>query len=289
MIMAQRWRQESNGTVDLRIIPGATGGEEDEVLMKMSIGQFQAGTFSLAGLQYLTTGVAALAIPMLAETQEDVHRIRDAVAPLIEEFFLEQGFVVLHWADLGWMRFFTQDPDTSPEAVTSHKYVKWGPDNMEDLWAEAGMSPGVEMNIADISMGLQRGTVDAISTAPLVILAYAWFAQLEYMLDIRWAPLSGATLVDRETWERIPEDLRARLKAIADETGEAVQAELVGWERDAIERMEEAGLQVIQPTPEDLAEWQVLFDSVIPKLRGGKIPEAWFDAAMRAGKEGKGG
>ncbi|MGD2123889.1 MAG: TRAP transporter substrate-binding protein DctP, partial [Gemmatimonadota bacterium] len=48
MIMAQRWRQESNGTVDLRIIPGATGGEEDEVLMKMSIGQFQAGTFSLA-------------------------------------------------------------------------------------------------------------------------------------------------------------------------------------------------------------------------------------------------
>jgi TRAP-type C4-dicarboxylate transport system substrate-binding protein len=289
MIMAQRWREESDGRVDLRIISGATGGEEDEVLMKMSFGQFQAGTFSLAGLQYLTTGVAALAIPMLAETQEDVHRIRDAVAPLIEEYFLEQGFVVLHWADLGWMRFFTQDPDTSPEAVTSHTYVKWGPDNMEDLWAEAGMRPGVEMNIADISIGLQRRTIDAISTAPLIILAYQWFAQIKYMLDIRWAPLSGATLVNRETWERIPEDLRARLKAIAEETGENVQAELVEWEREAIEKMQEVGLQVITPTPEHLAEWEALFQGVIPRLRGDKIPEAWFDAAMRAGREGKGG
>jgi TRAP-type C4-dicarboxylate transport system substrate-binding protein len=81
MIMAQRWREESDGRVDLRVIPGATGGEEDDVLAKIRLGQFQAGTFSLAGLQYLTTGVAALAIPMLAETQEDLHRIRDAVGP----------------------------------------------------------------------------------------------------------------------------------------------------------------------------------------------------------------
>ena len=160
---------------------------------------------------------------------------------------------------------------------------------MGDLWQEAGMAPGVEMNMADISMGLQRGTIDAINTAPLVIMAYQWFAQLEYMLDIRWAPLSGATLVDRDTWERIPEDLRARLKAIAEETGEKVRAELVEWEREAIEKMEEAGLQVIQPTPEDLAEWKKLFDSVIPKLRGDKIPEAWFDEAMRVGRELKGG
>jgi TRAP-type C4-dicarboxylate transport system substrate-binding protein len=288
MIMAQRWREESDGRVDLRVIPGATGGEEADVLVKMRIGQFQAGTFSLAGLQHLTTGVAALAIPFLAETQEDLHRIRDAVGPLIEEHFLEQGYVVLHWADLGWMRFFTPEPDTSPETVLGYRFVQWGDDSMSDIWADAGVEPGVRMNIADIALGLERGVVDAINTAPLVILAYQWFAQLKYMLDIRWAPLSGATLVDRETWESIPEDLRTRLKAIAEETGEKVQAQLIDWERDAIERMEEAGLQVVQPTPEHLAEWQALFDRLVPRLRGDKIPEAWYDEAMRVGTEGKG-
>ncbi len=288
MIMAQRWREESNGRVDLRIIPGATGGEEADVLAKIFAGQFQAGTFSLAGLQHLTTGVAALAIPFLAETQEDLHRIRDAVAPMIEEHFLEQGYVVLHWADLGWMRFFTPEPDTSPETVLGYRYVQWGDDSMSDLWAEAGVAPGVRMNIADISLGLERGVIDAINSAPLVILAYGWFLQLKYMLDIRWAPLSGATLVDRDTWESIPEDLRTRLKAIAEETGEKVQAQLIDWERDAIETMKENGLQIIQPTPEHLAEWKALFERLAPRLRGDKIPEAWYDEAIRAGTEGKG-
>jgi TRAP-type C4-dicarboxylate transport system substrate-binding protein len=186
------------------------------------------------------------------------------------------------------MRFFVPEPDTSPEKVMSYRFVKWGPDTMGDLWQEAGVEPGVEMNIADISLGLERGVIDAINSAPLVIFAYQWFGQLKYMLDIRWAPLSGATLVDRETWERIPEDLRTRLKAIAKETGEAVQAELVGWEQDAIDQMERAGMQVIQPTPEHLTEWKAFFDRLIPLLRGDKIPEAWFDEAMRVGREGKG-
>jgi TRAP-type C4-dicarboxylate transport system substrate-binding protein len=289
MIMSQRWREASDGRVVLQIIPSAQGGEEAEVLRKMRFGQFQAGTFSLAGLQHLTPACVVLAIPLLAENQEDLHRIREAVGPELEEVFLEEGFVVLHWADLGWMRFFTPNPDPSPEAVRSYKYVQWGDDSMTHLWREAGFPPGVRLPIADITVGLETGLVEAINTAPLVVAGYQWFDSLPYMIDIPWAPLSGATLVDRRTWERIPEGLRPVLREIAQEIGEELRESLSTWELDVIQAMtEQAGLQVITPTPELMAEWRRLFEEAREPLRGEVIPEAWFDEAVRVAQEGKG-
>jgi TRAP-type C4-dicarboxylate transport system substrate-binding protein len=288
MIMAERWREESNGQVRLQVIPNATAGEEADVLQKMSFGQLHAGTFSLAGLQNLTDAVAVLAIPMLAEDQEDLHRIRDAVGPYLEEVFLEQGYVLLHWADLGWMRFFTKDPNPDPDVVKGYRYVQWGDDSMSDLWREAGFPPGVRMNMADITIGLERGTVDAINTAPLVVAGYMWFSALKYMIDVRWAPLSGATLVDRDTWESIPEDLRVRLKGIAEEVGEEVQAKLLEWEAEAIDAMMGQGLEIIEPPPDIMEKWRVLFEQARGMLRGRVIPEAWFDEAIRVGTQGKG-
>ena len=287
MILAQRWREASNGLVNLQIIPGGAGGEEVDVIRKMRNQTFQAGTFSLAGLQNLTQECVVLAIPMLAKDQDDLHRIRDALAPKIEEGFEKEGFIVLQWADLGWMRFFTPKPDASPDAVRSYTYVQWSDDSMGDLWREAGFQPGVTLNIADILMGLDRGSVEAINTAPLVVGGYQWFDYLPYMIDIQWAPLSGATLIDKRVWERIPEDLRPELMAIAKESGERVQARLLDWEADIIRQMtEKAGLTVITPGPEVMAEWEALFEQAWSMLRGTVIPEEWFVEAVRVGREG---
>ncbi len=78
--------------------------------------------------------------------------------------------------------------------------MEWGESSLTALWRDAGFQPGVKLNIADITVGLQTGLLDALNTAPLVVYGYQWFACLDYMIDIRWAPLSGATLIDRRTW-----------------------------------------------------------------------------------------
>ena len=288
MVMRERWREASNGKVILQVIPSAQGGEEEDVLRKMKYGQFQAGTFTLAGLQNLTPACVVLAIPTLAETQEDLHRIRAAVGPELERVFKEKGYVLLHWADLGWMRFFVPDPDPSPAAVAGHTYVQWGDDSMSRIWRSVGFRPGVRLNLADITVGLQNGQVEAINSAPLVVAGYQWFSYLPYMIDIPWAPLSGATLIDLETWERIDEGLRPVLKQIAEEVGKEIQTSLLQWERDVIQQMRDrAGVQVIRPPPEVLDEWRRLFERSWDLLRGDVIPEAWFDLAVRVGREGR--
>jgi TRAP-type C4-dicarboxylate transport system substrate-binding protein len=288
MNMRERWGEVSGGRVDLRIIPGGQGGEEDDVLRKMRIGQFQAGGFTLAGLQLLTPAVAVLAIPFLMETQEELHRVRAAVGPELEGIFREEGYVLLHWVDMGWMQFFTPGPDPSPETVKGYTYVNWEGNTLLDLWREAGFRSGARLNVADVTVGLQTGMVNAMNTVPLVVYGYQWFTHLPYMIDVHWAPLSGATLVDRGTWERIPADLRPQLLRIAHETGEAIQGALLQWEREAIEAMESHGLTVVTPPPTVMDEWRRLFRGSWDQLRGDIIPEALFARAVQAARDGRG-
>ncbi len=287
--MAEKWEAASNGMVELRIYGGGQGGEEKDVIRRIKLGQFQAGGFTVAGLQNLTNAVVSLAIPMLMEDQEDLRRVREVIGPKLEAVFERQGFVLLHWADLGWMRFFTPGPSASPDAVSSYVYVQWGEDSMGDIWRDAGFSPGTRLPIDQVSSGLQTGMVNAINTAPLVVAGYQWFPYLDYMIDLRWAPLTGATLVDKRTWDRIPADLRTELMQIAKETGATVRAQLAEWEGAAIESMKSHGLEVIVPDQASLDQWEALFQRTMPLLIGPMVPEDWYAEAVQAVEEGRGG
>jgi TRAP-type C4-dicarboxylate transport system substrate-binding protein len=285
--MGAQWEAASNGMVKLQIHGNGQGGEEKDVFRAMRLGKFQAGGFTLAGLQFVTPAVCALAIPSLMKTQEDLHRVRAAVGPELEEIFLEKGYVLLHWVDMGWMQFFTPESDPSPKAITSYTYPEWGENALSKVYRAVGFSPGVRLNLPEISMGLDTGLVDAINTAPLAVYGYQWFQHVDYMIDVHWAPLSGATLVDRRSWEKIPAHLRPQLARIARETGERIRASLVQWEADAVAAMEGYGVQVVHPPQETMQEWEALFQSSWDLLRGELIPEEMFERALVAAANGK--
>ena len=284
--MGAEWAEASGGRVTLRIYPGGVAGEEADVLRKMRIGQLHAGSLTIAGMGRITPAVNVLAIPMLMETQEDLERVRTALEPRIEAVFAEKGYVILNWGDVGWMRFFVPEPDPSPDALRRYKFVAWSDDNTLDLWRDAGFR-NVILNMADVLPGLQTGLADAIGTTPLVVLSKQWFPFVPYMVDLPWAPLVGATIIDRRTWERIPAELRPELMRIARDTGERLQSEIARMEEDAIAAMVERGLEIVRPSPEEIEAWRTLFTTAYPKLRVPVIPEAWFDEAVRVANEGR--
>ncbi len=285
--MGAEWSRVSGGRVTLRIYPGGVAGEEADILRKMRIGQFHAGALSLAGLQRITPWVNVLAIPMIMETPEDLARVRAAMEPRLEAVFAEHGYVVLHWGDVGWMRFFLPEPDPSLEACRQRKFMAWSDDAMLDLWRDEGFRP-VVLNLSDVLPGLQTGLIDAIGSTPLFVLSNQWFPFVPYMVDMPWTPLVGATIVDRRRWERIPAEIRPELLRIAKETGEQIQVEIQRLEEEAIAAMQDRGLQIIEPSPEIVEEWRAFFESAYPKLRGPVIPPDWFDEAVRVANEGRG-
>src|SRR5512141_584739 len=108
--MGEEWRKASDGAITLRIYPGGVAGDEDAVIRKMRVGQFQAAAITGIGLAYLEPSFYALHIPMLHESDQELDSGRDRYATILERKMEEKGVVVLNWGDAGWVHFFSNVP-----------------------------------------------------------------------------------------------------------------------------------------------------------------------------------
>ncbi len=71
---------------------------------------------------------------------------------------------------------------------------------MVDLWRRAKFQP-VALAATDILTGLQTGMIDVIPTPPLAALTLQWFRTTPNMLGEGLAPLIGATVITKKTWD----------------------------------------------------------------------------------------
>lgn len=279
--MGRRWKEVSRGLVELKIYPGGVVGDESDMVRKMRIGQLQAATITNLGLGDIDRSTVALQIPMMFKSYEELDHVRDQLGPELAKNLETKGFVLLEWGDAGWVHFFSKERAITPEEMQSQKMYVWSGDpQSEAAWRAAGFEAIPTAN-SDVLQGLQTGRLEAFATVPLYALASQWFGLAKHMLAIKWAPLSGATVVEKKTWEKIDPELRAQLKAIAVEESMASRTEIRGMGDRAIKAMKDRGLKVYTPDPKTIAAWEGLAEKVYPKIRGPVIPEDYFDRASQ--------
>jgi TRAP-type C4-dicarboxylate transport system substrate-binding protein len=279
--MGQDWQRLSGGRIRLHIYAGGTLGEESDMVTKMRIGQLQAVAISGAGMPHIEPGISCLQIPMMFDSYEELDHVRGRIAPLLEKRILEKGFVVLNWGDAGWVHFFTKKPASRPDDLRKMKlFITAGDAEMLDLYKAAGMQP-VPLALTDILPALQTGMIDAFDVPPLAALVNQWFGPAPHMLDLKWAPLIGATVIRKSAWDRIPADLRPGLLETARAAGEKFREDIRRLNDEAVREMEKRGLTVVRPDPATVELWRKEAEAVYPKLRGSVIPADLFDEVRR--------
>ncbi len=290
--MGEGWKKATNGAVTLRIYPGGVSGDEDSVIRKMRVGQLQAAAVTGIGLSYLDRSFYALHIPMMYASDEEFDYVRDRLSPVLERKLEEKGMIVLNWGDAGWVHFFAKKPFTRPGEVKAMKLFVWSGDtNLVQLYKETGFNP-VPLSAIDILPGLQSGLINAFDTTPLAALAFQWFGLAPHMADLRWVPLTGATIIDKKAWLGIPENLRPKILEAARDAGKNLREEIRRLNDEAVKVMEKNGLKVSRVPPDAQAEWRKMVEDVYPQIRGKIIPADMFDAArkyrdeFRASREG---
>ncbi|MBE0602608.1 MAG: TRAP transporter substrate-binding protein DctP [Deltaproteobacteria bacterium] len=294
--MGEEWKKASGGAVTLRIYPGGVAGDEDAMIRKMRIGQIQAAAITGMGLAYLDKSFYALHIPMMYASDEEFDYVREHYAPVLEKRLEEKGFVVLNWGDAGWVHFFTKSPVVTPAEAKALKLFlssSGGDPTLLQLYKEVGFRP-VPLSVNDLLPGLQTGMVNGYNATPLVSLAFQWFGLAPHMADLRWAPLTGATVIEKKTWEKIPAEMREKLLAASRTAGGRLHVEVRRLNQEAIGVMVKNGLKVHKVPPDVQAQWRKMVEDIYPKVRGGIMPAEAFDAVKkyrdeyRAGKGGSG-
>lgn len=280
--MGQQWKNSTGGAITLTIYPGTMGGEK-ELVMRMRAGQLQAAALSVGGLSDIDPTVGAVQkIPMLYHSLDEMEYVRSKLQTDLEHRLEERGFVVLFWADAGWVYIFSRQPYTKPSEFREKKsklFVTASDEKEVDLINSLGFQ-AVPLEWSDVFVSLQTGLVDTVPVTPFYAEASQIDTVARNLLELKYVPLVGATAISKRVWDSLAPDQREKMRKVALETGQKIQNRSRAESQEAIEAMKKRGLQV-HPVPPDLEiEWRHFAESVYPKMRGSMIPADVFDRAV---------
>ena len=279
--MGEKWKNAPGGGVTLRIYPGGQMGDEPDMVRKMRIGQIHAAALTGAGISEIDAAVAALQIPMMFRSYEELDYVRERIRSTLETRLESKGFIVLNWGDAGWVSFISKQPILRPDDLKKMKLFVWaGDSHAADIWKGGGFNP-IPLASTDILPGLQTGLINAFDVPPLAALANQWFGLAPHMLELKWAPLVGATLITKKAWSAVPVEAREAMLAAAAEAGERLKGEIRTADTKAVEAMKKRGLTLHPVAPEIEAEWAKAAEGVYSRIRGTIVPPEMFDEVRR--------
>jgi TRAP-type C4-dicarboxylate transport system substrate-binding protein len=278
---ADRWKQVSGGRVIVRLFPGGVAGDDPDVVRKMRLGTLNAGLLTSVGVAEIDKSVYAMGVPLMYDSYEEVYWVHEKMRPKLEASLEAKGFVVLNWADGGWVHFFTTKPVAVPDELRKLRLFTWAGDaEAVEVWRSAGFNP-VPLPSTEIATALQTGLVEALSSPPQVAVISQFFTHARNMTDLRWQLLQGATIITKATWEKIPADVRPELLKVSQEAGARLQKEIRDAEAKDVLAMKSRGLTVVPVSAAQRAQWQKLTESLYPRIKGRVVPAEAFDEAMR--------
>jgi TRAP-type C4-dicarboxylate transport system substrate-binding protein len=278
---AEKWKTLSGGRVVVTLYPGGVAGDDPDVVRKMRLGTLNAGVLTSVGVAEVDRSVYALGVPMMFSSYDEVYSVLEKMRPKLEATLLAKGFVVLNWADGGWVHFFSKKPIATPDDLKATKLFTWaGDDRAVELWKSGGFNP-VPLPSTELATALQTGLVDALGSPPQVAVISQYYKYAPYMTDLSWQLLLGATLINKSTWDQIPADLKPTLVQVSEEAGKKLQDEIRrNGDRD-VEAMKKNGLHVVSVDAKTATLWAHTAESLYPKIRGPIVPAEAFDDALR--------
>jgi TRAP-type C4-dicarboxylate transport system substrate-binding protein len=277
--MGQKWEQASGGKVKLRIYPGGVLGNEGDMIKKMRIGQLQAAALTTIGLHDISPDPQAVDVPMMVDSWTTLDYVMDRMAPQLERIVEGKGYVVLGWSEVGFVRFFSTKKMASLAEMRGAKMFCWeGDPASAEAWKKGGFHP-VIVSSTDIVPSLQTGMIDTVALAPLYAYSSRMFEKARYMLDLPWAVLTGATVVRKDEWEKVPADVRPKLIEISREYSKKIALEVRRMDTEALENMVKQGLVVVKPT--DPQQFKAAAQGTYDVIRGRVVPAETFEEVKK--------
>lgn len=282
--MGDAWSKSTAGRVTLRVYPGGTLGTEPSTVKMMSpaVGELQAALLLPPGLARIDDAVDVFGMPFFLESDEEMRAVFQALRPMMTARIEKQGYKVLHWGNGGWVQLFSKkEIRTLADLKAVKLYTSEGDDKSVQWYKSNGFQP-IPLSFNDMVGGLKRGMIDAAPTPAYGASMLQIFRDAPFLLDVKLAPLLGATVLTNDAWNRIDAADRPIVLAEAAKLEARFMTEAPKLDATAIGTMQQRGLTVTTLTPAANAEFRKTAEALVASMRGTMVPADVFDAALNA-------
>jgi len=250
--MADEVKQQTNGEVEFKIYAGGISGDELDVLRKMRVNRIQAAGFSGVGLGVLLKKIRILEAPLLFKSYEEIDFVKDTFYNEFSADFEKKGYVLLGFAEAGFVYFFSKKNISKPDTLKDVKMWVWKGDAVAETFLTSFGIRTFPLHLTDVNTGLETGMIDSFYSPPLASVAFQWFSRVRYILDYPMVNSTGAFLLKKKAFDK----LSKKNKKIVREAAKKYSDELVRLTRrdniEALEALKEAGIAFVAPTKEQV-------------------------------------
>lgn len=208
----QEIQKASGGALKFKFYAGGVLGDDKQVLDKMRYGQVQAAGFTGVGLGELVPEVRILEIPFNITSYKQYDCLLKNLSADFEKKFESRGYVVLGWADLGFVHLFSKQNIKSIADMSKTKPWVWEGDPLaKAAFKTFGINP-TPLSLQDVFTSLQTGLIDTVYNSPVGAIALQWYTKLSYLIDLPIVVGSGAIVVSKQFLDGLPAEYQKLLR-----------------------------------------------------------------------------
>ncbi|MCG6533185.1 MAG: TRAP transporter substrate-binding protein [Syntrophales bacterium LBB04] len=131
-----------------------------------------------------------------------------------------------------------------------------------DLTKDLGATPAF-MSPADWVLGLEKGTIDGVAASPEAVSDFKLAGKIKYVLEQSFgAPVPVMTIMNRDTYNKLPADLKAVIDKNSDFGKQGSIDLLVEGYQAAKEYCKTEGIEHVRLSPQERARWTPIIDKV---------------------------
>jgi TRAP-type transport system periplasmic protein len=276
--MAAEWTKLSGGRVSVTIFPGGSLGDERQIVRRMPFDNPSAAALTIVGLAEIDPAFNVFSTPFFFDSYDELNYVIDRMTPLLAERLDKKDRVLVAWGHGGWAQLFSTKPvKTIADLKQIKLFTSAGDEQMVQWYKQNGFRPQA-LAMTDILTGLTSGMIEGLPAPPTAALAFQWYRQTKYMLNIAVAPVVGAVVVTKKSWSAIPEADRAKFLESAKAMETRLEAEIPKQDAASVEEMKKRGVTV---TAAEGPEWKTAAQAFAASMRGGMVPADVYDLALK--------
>lgn len=278
----QTIKEKSKGEIGFRLYAGGIAGDELDVLRKIRIGQLHCAAFSGVGLGKVLPEVRVLDLPFLFKDYQQVDLVHEELKPFFAEAFKKNGFEFLAWAEVGNVHLFSKKPIEKVEDLSQLKVWTWSGDPIsKTTFSFMGTNP-IPLAITDVTTALNTGMIDTVYAPPLGALALQWYVYLKYMTAMPLTHSTGAVLLSRSLYEKLPDHLSKLLSNEFESAMADLTNDLRAQADESVSLLKKSGLTILPMPPEnELKKFLKVHDEVAKDLTGKIYPQELLERVYR--------
>ena len=246
--MAQRASELSDGKLDIKIYPSQQLGTERQCLELLQIGSVDITKVSAAVLEGFAPVYKVLSIPYIFQSRAHQSAVLSGpvgkqILATGDEFWLRG----LCFYDSGSRSFYTKDkPILTPKDLEGMKIrVMSSPTSIEMVKLFGGAATPISWG--ELYTALQGGVVDGAENNPPSFYLSHHYEVCKYYSINEHTSIPDVVLISTHTWDKLNEEEKGWLSHAADESFVYQQKLWIESERESLEAVKKAGVEIFYP------------------------------------------